>query len=76
VKFDNPADRPQEADFAIIVNGTYTYVLVNNEVVGEYTLAKSKVLRGDIGLSLLSGTNRGFGTRCEMTDIHVWTPSD
>jgi hypothetical protein len=76
VKFDNPADSPQEADFTIIVNGTYTYVLVNNEVVGEYTLAKSKILRGDIGLSLLSGTNRDFGTRCEMSNIHVWTPEE
>jgi hypothetical protein len=74
VKFDNPADSPQEADFTVIVNDTYAYVLVDDEVVGEYTLAKSKVLRGDIGLSLLSGTNRDFGTRCEMTDIHVWIP--
>lgn len=75
VKFDNPADSPQEADFSVIVNGTYTYVLVNDEVIGEYTLAKSKVLRGDIGLSLLSGTNKDYGTRCEMTDIHVWIPN-
>ena len=74
VQFDNPADSPQEADFTIIVNGTYTYVLVNDEVVGEYTLAKSKVLRGDVGLSLLSGTNKDYGTRCEMTDIRVWIP--
>ena len=76
VDFDNPADSPQEADFAVIVNGTYTYVLVDSEVVGEYTLAKSKVLRGDIGLSLLSGTNKDYGTRCEMTDIHVWIPNN
>jgi len=76
VKFDNPADTPQEADFTIIVNGTYTYVLVNDEVVGEYTLAKSKILRGDIGLSLLSGTNKDYGTRCEMTDIRVWIPDN
>ena len=74
VQFDNPADSPQEADFTVIVNDTYAYVLVDNEVMGEYTLAKSKVLRGDVGLSLLSGTNRDFGTRCEMTDIHVWIP--
>lgn len=76
VQFDNPADSPQEADFTIIVNGTYTYVLVNDEVIGEYTLAKSKILRGDIGLSLLSGTNKDYGTRCEMTDIHVWIPNN
>lgn len=75
VQFDNPADSPQEADFTIIVKGTYAYVLVDDEVVGEYTLAKSKILRGDIGLSLLSGTNKDYGTRCEMTDIHLWIPN-
>jgi len=75
VKFDNPADTPQEADFTVIVNGTYTYVLVDGEVIGEYTLAKSKILRGDVGLSLLSGTNKDYGTRCEMTNIRLWTPN-
>ena len=75
VKFDNPADNPVEADFTVIVNDAYTYVLVDGEVVGEYTLAQSKILRGDIGLSLLSGTNRDYGTRCEMTDIHIFIPN-
>jgi len=74
VKFDNPADNPVEADFTVIVKDAYTYVLVDGEVVGEYTLAQSKILRGDIGLSLLSGTNKDYGTRCEMTNVHVWTP--
>lgn len=76
VKFDNPADTPQEADFTVIVKGAYSYVLVNGEVVGEYTLSQSKNLTGDVGLSLLSGTNRDYGTRCEMTDIRIWTPNN
>jgi len=62
VKFDNPADIPQEADFTVIVKGAYTYVLVDNEVVGEYTLSQSRILKGDIALSLLS-------------NIHVWIPN-
>ena len=76
VKFDNPADQPVEADFTLIVKDEYAYVLVNGEVVGEYTLSKSKVLKGDIALSLLSGTNKDFGTRCEMTNIHVFIPNE
>lgn len=75
VKFVNPADKPVEADFTLIVNGNTAYVLVNGEMVGEYTLAQSKILRGDVGLSLLSGTNKDYGTRCEMTDIHLWIPN-
>ncbi|MEP6894881.1 MAG: hypothetical protein ABI986_04665 [Chloroflexota bacterium] len=74
VKFDNPADNPVKANFTLIVKGAYAYVLVGGEVIGEYTLSQSKILNGHIGLSLLSGTNKDYGTRCEMTNIHVWTP--
>lgn len=72
VKFDNPA----EADFTLIVNGIDAYVLVNNELIGKYTLSKSRVLQGDVGLTVLSGTNKDYGTRCEMTDIHLFEPAD
>jgi hypothetical protein len=72
VKFDYPA----EADFTLIVKGAYAYVLVDNEVVGEYTLAQSRSLRGNIGLTVLSGTNRDYGTHCEMTNLHLWTPQE
>jgi hypothetical protein len=70
VKFGNPG----EADFTLIVKGNSAYVLVNGELIGEYSLAKSRELRGNIGLSTLSGTNKDYGTRCEMTNIHTWTP--
>lgn len=74
VKFDNPFDQPAEADFTLIVNDAYAYVLVNDELVGEYTLSQSKNLRGQLGYALLSGTNKDYGTRCEMTNIHAWIP--
>ena len=70
VKFDYPA----QADFTLIVKGAYTYVLVNNEVVGEYTLAQSRSLKGGLGLTVLSGTNKDYGTHCEMTNLHLWVP--
>ena len=74
VNFGNPSDQPVEADFALIVKGNYAYVLVDDELVGEYTLSQSKTLRGNLGLTLLSGTNKDYGTRCTMTNLHVWTP--
>jgi hypothetical protein len=70
VNFDYPA----EADFTLIVKSASAYVLVNGEVVGEYTLAQSRLARGGLALTVLSGTNRDYGTRCEMTDLHLWTP--
>ncbi len=72
VKFDYPA----EADFTLIVKEAYAYVLVDGEVIGEYTLSQSRAPRGNIGLTVLSGTNRDYGTRCEMTDLRLWLPED
>ncbi len=72
VKFDYPA----EADFTLIVKDAYAYVLVNGEVVSEYTLAQSRSLQGDLGLTVLSGTNRDYGTHCEMTNLHLWVPQE
>jgi hypothetical protein len=72
VQFDYPA----EADFTLIVKDAYAYVLVNNEVIGEYTLAQSRSLQGDLGLTVLSGTNRDYGTHCEMTNLHLWVPQE
>jgi hypothetical protein len=72
VKFDYPA----EADFTLIVSGISAYVLVNGETVGEYTLSKSRSPVGGLGLSVLSGTNKGYGTRCEMTNLRLWLPNN
>jgi hypothetical protein len=72
VKFGNPA----EADFTLIVKDNYAYALVNGEVVSEYTLAQSRSLTGDVALSVLSGTNKDYGTRCEMTNLHAWIPNN
>lgn len=69
-------DYPAEADFALIVKDFYAYVLVDGEVKGEYTLAQSRSAKGGLGLTVLSGTNRDYGTRCEMTNLHLWTPRE
>ena len=67
-------DYPAEADFALIVKDGYAYVLVNGENVAEYTLSRSRSLHGRLGLTVLSGTNKDYGTRCEMTNLRLWTP--
>lgn len=71
VSFGNPA----AADFTLIVKGAYAYVLVDGKVVGEYTLSADTPMNGNVGLTVLSGTNRDYGTRCEMTNIRLWVPN-
>lgn len=68
VSFGNPA----EADLTLIVNKGYAFVLVDDELIGEYTLSKDHPAQGGFGYSILSGTNKDFGTRCEISDWHYW----
>jgi hypothetical protein len=72
VKFDYPA----EADFTLIVKDTHAYVLVNGKESAEYTLAQSRASKGTVGLTVLSGTNKDYGTRCEMTNLQLWLPEE
>jgi hypothetical protein len=75
VDFGNPFDKPAEADFTLIVRDNSAFVLVNDELVGEYSLAQSRSVRGRLKLALISGTNKDYGTRCEITNIHLFVPN-
>ena len=63
---------PFEADFNVIAYQNYAYVLVNGELIGEYTLSKDKSMKGGLGYGIISGTNKDYGTHCEATDASVW----
>ncbi|HEX2990772.1 MAG TPA: hypothetical protein VHO49_08835, partial [Anaerolineales bacterium] len=67
-------EEPLEADMTLIVRDAYSYVLVDGVLVGEYTLSQSQPYQGRLGLTVLSGTNRDYGTRCEISDLYAWTP--
>lgn len=69
INFSNPA----EADFSLVVYQTHAYVYVDGEFIGEYTLSSSKPLRGVFGYGIISGTNKDYGTRCEITNAAVWS---
>lgn len=66
--FDNPA----ESDFVLAVSNKKAYVSVDGDVT-VYTLSQDQTAAGTIGLSLMSGTNKDYGTRCEATDMVVWS---
>jgi len=69
VDFGNPA----EATMTLIVNEDRAYVLVDGAFIGEYTLFKDKLRTpGFILYSMISGTNKDFGTRCEITNVRLW----
>jgi hypothetical protein len=69
VNFNSPA----EADFTLIVNGYYAYVIVNGDLIGEYSLAKSYPVSGQLYLGVW-GSDTGKNVSCDMTNVHVWIP--
>lgn len=67
-----------EADFTLIVDSNLheISVLVNNEFNVGYHLPDWESFRGYIGYAVISGTNTGYGTRCEVTNARLWKISD
>ena len=65
--FSTPADH---AEFVLVVENQVLTVFVNGKQVVQYEDAY--IRRGNLGLSLASGSNLDFGTRCEMRDIDYW----
>jgi len=68
VAFGNPA----EADFALIVNDHQAYVHVGDQFIGEYNLPANSITAGRLGYTVLSGTNKDYGTRCDISDARLW----
>ncbi len=64
---------PAEADFILSVKGQSVFVSVDGEVT-EYTLSVDQTSAGTFAFSILSGTNKDYGTRCEMTNMIFWQP--
>jgi len=67
VAFENPA----EAEFVLAVSNQMAYVSVDGDVT-VYTLSADQSTNGGFALSILSGTNSKFGTRCESTEMFLW----
>jgi hypothetical protein len=59
-----------QADVMLVVNGIQISYYVNGDQV--VSMADHTLKKGSLNLTLLSGTNSGYGTRCKMTGIGLW----
>lgn len=59
-----------EADVVLVAEGDHIVYMINGKKVFERT--HSYLDEGNLDLTLVSGTNKDFGTRCKITDIEVW----
>ena len=59
-----------QAQILLAVEGDKIVFFVNNEHV--LTRIDGRLDSGGLSYTLLSGTNKGFGTRCDMTNVGLW----
>ncbi len=52
----------QDGNFAFLVDGEEALTVTDKKITGDM-----------LGLTIVSGTNKGYGTHCRMEDIDLWT---
>ena len=73
VGLGNPAD----AEVTLIVNGLNVYAFLDGYAKGSFYLDTDFLTgSGGLGYGVLSGTNKDYGTRCEMSNIQLWIMDD
>jgi predicted small lipoprotein YifL len=63
-----------EADLMIVQSNLTSYAYVNGKLVGEFYTRFYKP--GDLGQTMISGSNKGFGVRCSWTDSNLYLLED
>jgi hypothetical protein len=58
------------ADFMVAAQGEIITAYLNGERTGQWYVARTR--QGDIGYTILSGTNADTGTSCSFTDTRIW----
>ena len=73
-KLPDMGNNPYKANFTLVVNNLKAYTYINDEYYSEYDLLKNWLTEGGpLSFMILSGSDKDFGTRCDITNAAVWT---
>jgi hypothetical protein len=62
-----------KAQFSLVVNKDRAWVLVDGNLVGQYSLYTTKLLgTGDLLYAGVSKINAGYMTACEISNVRLW----
>ena len=61
-----------KAQVVLIVEGNVFRVLVNDKLIKTYTGFSGKLMTGRLAYTVLSGSNKSFGTRCSFENTEFW----
>jgi hypothetical protein len=62
-----------KAVLTLIVEGPTFSILIDDKLVKRYEGLKNDMLSGDLAYTIVSGTNKGYGTSCTFTHVDLWT---
>jgi len=63
-------EKEGSADFVVVAEGGRISAFVNGERAFREAVARTNA--GDMGYTILSGTNKDYGTYCWFTNTRVW----
>jgi hypothetical protein len=70
--FGNPAQNGNASVTLIVEDSTFR-VLVDDKLIKTYTGFAGKLASGDLAYTVLSGTNKSYGTECKFNNTELWT---
>jgi hypothetical protein len=70
--FGNP-DQNGRAKLTLIAEDITFRVLIDGELIKTYTGFSGKMITGDLAYTILSGTNKDYGTECKFENTQLWT---
>jgi hypothetical protein len=62
-----------KATLSIIAEGPTFSILVDDKLIKHYEGMKNDMLNGDLAYTIVSGTNKDYGTRCTFEHVDLWT---
>ena len=73
MKLPDMGPNPYHATFTLIVNEFKAYTYINGNYYSEHELKKNWLTEtGPLSFMILSGSDKDFGARCEITNAEVW----
>jgi hypothetical protein len=72
MEYFGPASSHGEVDFSMVAMRDKFHVFVDGAYIATYYGRADDWLDGWIGYAVISGTNAGYGTRCEITNVELW----
>ena len=70
--YGNPAQEGKATVVLIVEDSTFR-VLVNGKLLKTFTGFAGKLTTGNLAYTVISGTNKSYGTQCKFDNTELWT---